>query len=382
MRGTAFKSARAWAAGLAACTCAATGRAAPVELFNNGRAGLGATGLATGGVSASGVAAPAGWQWSETAAQTGQANALAGISVYAGSAQGGLRVADNFVVPSGQTWTLDRVRTYVYGRGTSGTPVSALMVRIWDGPPGHAASRIVYGDAANRLSAATALNLYRIFATQSIPLPQPPGTTRPIWQVEASLAGATLNPGEYWLDVQTLAAAPGGQVFIPPVTTPGVRLVPGANAVQLVPGPADAEPTWGEIIDLGKPGSAPDVALELPFALFGTAGTAATCALDYNRDGFMNLDDLGDFLTDSEATPVIPGGLQPAAPSLNDRVVGYGVPCPAAANAPAPYAANAYRTYGYRIAFTAEGTNPCPEGGPNLDNIGDFLTAFWTTACN
>ena len=356
------------------------------ELFNNGRAGPGQSGLATGTRTASNVAAPAGAQWSEAASQSGAANALAGLSAYAGSAQGGLRVADDFTVPAGVTWRLDTLRTYVYGRGVAGAPVSRLTVRIWNGPPGEPGSVVVFGDGGDRLTGATALPLYRVFATVSSPLPQAPGTTRPIWQVEASLAGAVLGPGTYWLDVQMLAgvaAGTGGAVFVPPVTTPGVRLVPGANARQLKPAAGVGNPEWSVAIDPGKPNSAPDVGLELPFALLGTAGAAAStsCDIDYNRDGFVNLDDLVDFTTDYFMPVAIPGGLQPQAPSYPDRVVGYGVPCPDAGDAPLPYAADAFRRFGYRVAYAEGVAGTCPPVGPGLDNLNDFLSRFWSNPC-
>jgi hypothetical protein len=104
------------------------------------------------------------------------------------------------------------------------------------------------------------------------------------------------------------------------------------------------------------------------------------CAVDYNLDGALNLDDLGDFITDFYTTTPIPAGLQPSAPSA--PTVGFpGLPCPAARDAPAPYAADAYRRFGYRAAFAAEGGDLCPLAPdvafPNLDALNDFITAFY-----
>jgi GH15 family glucan-1,4-alpha-glucosidase len=98
---------------------------------------------------------------------------------------------------------------------------------------------------------------------------------------------------------------------------------------------------------------------------------------DYNRDGFTNLDDLGDYITDYYLADAIPGGLQPLAPTYNDREMGYGVACPDAPDAPAPYAPNAYRAFGYRVGFSLDGSNFCPPFGPNLDMLGDYITAFY-----
>ena len=109
------------------------------------------------------------------------------------------------------------------------------------------------------------------------------------------------------------------------------------------------------------------------------------CEIDYNRDRFVNLDDLGDFITDYYTLPAIPGGLQPAAPTRNEGFFGPGPGCPLAGNAPSPYAADAYRQSGYRTGFSADGSNTCPiaptQPFPNLDNLNDFITAFYGTPC-
>jgi hypothetical protein len=121
-------------------------------------------------------------------------------------------------------------------------------------------------------------------------------------------------------------------------------------------------------------------------ALFGENSTEISAVaivrirdrLDYNRDGFRNLDDLGDFITDYYTTPPLPGGAEPLAPTYSGQAVGFSTPCPDAPDAPAPYAAEAYRLRGYRVGFALEGSEPCPPTGPNLDNLGDYITAFYT----
>jgi subtilisin-like proprotein convertase family protein len=113
--------------------------------------------------------------------------------------------------------------------------------------------------------------------------------------------------------------------------------------------------------------------------------TSASCPEDYNRDGFRNLDDLGDFITDFYTLPPIPGGVQPNVPQYPGQAVGYGAPCPQAPDAPAPYTANAYRANGYRVGFSPDGSNACPlsptQSFPNLDNLGDFISAYYASTC-
>lgn len=108
---------------------------------------------------------------------------------------------------------------------------------------------------------------------------------------------------------------------------------------------------------------------------------AGFCATDYNGDRVLNLDDLADFLTDFYTFPPIPGGTQPAAWSLSTALVGLGVACPEAADAAPPYAADAYRRNGYRVGFALEGSLACPPTGPNLDNLADYITAFYSGGC-
>ncbi len=109
------------------------------------------------------------------------------------------------------------------------------------------------------------------------------------------------------------------------------------------------------------------------------------CPLDYNADGARNLDDLGDFITDYYTLPAIPGGAQANAPTYAGQAIGYGIPCPLAGNAPAPYSLNAYKANGYRVGFSGDGTNSCPldpsQPFPNLDNLNDFITAYYGSPC-
>jgi hypothetical protein len=110
---------------------------------------------------------------------------------------------------------------------------------------------------------------------------------------------------------------------------------------------------------------------------------ADPCWADYNRDGFLNLDDLGDFITDFYTEPPIPGARQANAPSYPSLLmVGYGgLRCPQAPNASPPYASNAYRDAGYRVGFSGDGSNLCPldpfQLFPNLDNLNDYITEYY-----
>jgi hypothetical protein len=109
------------------------------------------------------------------------------------------------------------------------------------------------------------------------------------------------------------------------------------------------------------------------------------CPQDYNRDSFVNLDDLGDFITDYYVAVAIPGGVQPSAPTYPDIAPGFGGTCPNAGDAPTPYAIDAYRTQGFRVGYSADGSNSCPldpsQLFPNLDNLNDFITLYYSGGC-
>ena len=84
-----------------------------------------------------------------------------------------------------------------------------------------------------------------------------------------------------------------------------------------------------------------------------TLSPHALCLLDYNADGDLNPDDLGDYLADYFTTPFLAG------PG------GYAVDCPE--NAP-PYDA------GYKAAYVP-GSGQCHPPFP--DNVGDYITAYF-----
>lgn len=109
--------------------------------------------------------------------------------------------------------------------------------------------------------------------------------------------------------------------------------------------------------------------------------TPGACASDYNRDGIANLDDLSEMITDFYTVPAIPGGAQAAAPTYAGMPIGWGQPCPLAGDAAAPYSADAYRTQGYRIAYSADGSNACPSDAsqtfPNLDHLSDLISLYY-----
>jgi hypothetical protein len=261
----------------AACViCAAAGTAtAQVNLYSNQSADPNAPALNPQALTKSGVAAPAGNFWSEVqndAGVTSASNTSAGASgnrVRSAAGIGQFRLADDFTVPTGQSWQIDAVKLYGYQTSFTGagSPVNAANLQIWNGRPGDAGSSVIFGDTTtNRLASSTPTNLFRIFNTVAPPPGSAPGTTRRIFENTVN-AGITLGPGTYWLDWQFDTVNTAGTWFMPNTTHEGMRGVPGANARQLVTAGTPAQLVWQDSIDAGNPSTAADVNQDMPFIL-------------------------------------------------------------------------------------------------------------------
>ncbi len=108
---------------------------------------------------------------------------------------------------------------------------------------------------------------------------------------------------------------------------------------------------------IGQPDAGPTMTggnYALTGGFWATGSSAPSCVLDYNLDGVLNPDDLGDFITDYYTSPHIPG------PG------GYAIPCPG--NDP-PY------DNGYKAAYVPGGGGQCNEPFP--DNLGDYITDYY-----
>ncbi|MFO0831745.1 MAG: hypothetical protein U0637_07855 [Phycisphaerales bacterium] len=273
---------------VAACGAAA----AQPALYSNASSIPGAPALSAAMVTVSGVAAPAGGMWSEVGAVDAMSgNALAGVACQADSA-GGVRVADDFVVPAGQVWSLERLAVFVYepGRVGAGPPVIGGTLRVWQGSPA-AGGLPVFGDTGtNRLHGVEATGVYRVFSTIAGTPTEAPGVSRPLYRVELDMP-VQLGAGVYWVDWELTPATPGAWLFAVPATVLGERTGEGWNAQQFLDG------SWRPVMDPGRPVGAGEVALDMAFVLLG-AGTAGCDTVDFNGDEILpDIQDIADFLT-------------------------------------------------------------------------------------
>ena len=180
--------------------------------------------ISTGGTSTTTTVAPAGYTWSELQAP----NTSLGASAFNTTTfTSDFALADDFVVPAGETWNLTSVDFFGYQTGYPGTtvPIDALKVRIWDADPSLLSSNIIFGDmTTNVLNAANSGEafVYRISSTV--------GTTRKIWKFNANVT-ISLAPGTYWIEYQ-VHAINDGSAFFPPVTILNTLSDPSWNAKQ------------------------------------------------------------------------------------------------------------------------------------------------------
>ena len=238
------------------------------QTLTNGNLGTGATSL-------NGTAAAAGTTWHELQNVTGnttESNASLGVShAFMGATNNTL--ADNFIVPSGNTWTLSNFTMYsidqvVPATGTT-SPYTNIRIRIWNGVPGAVGSTIVFGDLTTNRFLSTAFSGRKAIFNSQVPTPGAPAPNLPIFSITGTLGtSVVLTAGNYWIEWQIAHTA---NCFSPTSQTVGVRTLPCFNARQSVAA------VWSALIDGGSPASAPDVAIDLPFILTYTATTVAAC---------------------------------------------------------------------------------------------------------
>jgi hypothetical protein len=242
---------------------------APV-LHNNGP-------LSTGPIALNNAAAPAGTTWAE-----GVQEPPCTTNINGPNGSGTFRLADDFTVPSGKQWAINKITTFCYASpGTTTTsPITGFTLRIWDGPPNLPSSTVVFGNTTTNLyvaSGASFSNMYRIFNTGI--LAQLPGTTRPIWKIDVPLTGVNLPAGTYWADWNVTGASFAPQVTMMTNATNGVRNAPAANALQfLAAAPApNTGSAWQLIGESGPQAGCMAGHYDMPFILEGAETNVSTC---------------------------------------------------------------------------------------------------------
>ena len=151
---------------------------------------------------------------------------------YTASAAANIRVADDFTVPCGESWTLATLSGFGYqtGSGTTST-LTAANYRIWSGRPGDAGSVVIHDySTANQMTATSFTNIYRVGNGVALTT-----NTRPIMRADMNGNAIVLGPGQYWLDY-TLTGSTTSGPFVPsvsdlanPITGDGMQFLPAGT---------------------------------------------------------------------------------------------------------------------------------------------------------
>ena len=199
--------------------------------------------LNTGPISSNGVAAPAGYNWSEL--QNGNENAGYSVSI-----ESQYSLSDDFIIPEGETWNLTNINLYAYVTGyiLPTSPFNEVRLQIFSSDPSTGNPVPVFGDmTSNRFLSSVSSGMYRIFFGDIIPPNQ-----RKIWEITAS-AATTLTAGHYWIEWQIGTIAAGSNTYAPSSTVVGTVTQPGNNALHHIL----STNTWQPLLDLTHPQDMP-----------------------------------------------------------------------------------------------------------------------------
>ncbi len=279
------------------------------SLYSNASANPSLPALAAVSSAGNGAPAPNGAFWSEVGdggALMG-ANRLAGFALHAASgATNALsyRVADDFVVPAGQSWSVTDLTFYVYSPGfASASLVNSANVNVWTGQPGLPGSQLVVQVASLPTSSAPT-SIYRVFTTTVGPVISSPDTTRRIWTVNLPLS-MHLDAGTYWIELQLAPTTPGTPIYAVPATLDNGRNAPGWNALQ---NSTNAGGAWVPLADPGKNALPAPLTQDLAFLIAGSLGSICD-SIDFNNDGsFFDPTDFEAFLSVFSEGPCVPQG--------------------------------------------------------------------------
>ncbi|MFY1046806.1 hypothetical protein [Chryseobacterium sp. GP-SGM7] len=203
----------------------------------------GAKGMSTGTTSVAGTSVPAGFTWSEVKSPQSTWGLNGTIT--------DRMLAEDFVVPSGQKWSIRNIYFYAYQTNFAGTtfPLNELYFEIYSSDPSVAGAVKIYGDlTSNRYVSSEETKMYRILQGQ------PDTTTRKIYKVKTQTPDLNLSAGTYWIKWGSKTS--NGTHFYPQLPHDGTKV---NNAKQFVV----ANSTWTNLDDGGQ-------TVSLPIEISGT----------------------------------------------------------------------------------------------------------------
>jgi hypothetical protein len=213
---------------------------------------------------------------------TGDGFTYVGLGITESTGSGGpFRNADDFVVPVGKAWDLDRVEYFAFQSQSSGFSTvfafTEAYVAVYDGPPASGGTLIAGDFTTNRLRGGAWSGAYRTTSGTTGQQSQ----SRPIMRVDIDLSWlAPLASGRYYFAVSMV-----GDPLRPSPTVFSVLVTPnpsGASSQRF----ANVDPFFGWF----------EAPLEWPWRLFGVERPACN-DLDFNNDAvFPDLADVVAFV--------------------------------------------------------------------------------------
>ncbi|MEO6611864.1 MAG: hypothetical protein ABIT05_09845 [Chitinophagaceae bacterium] len=223
--------------------------------------------LGTGNISNSGVAAPAGFNWSELQNNPGEniTNYILGITC-SRAGLGNYHVADDFTIPAGQTWKISRFSIYAYQDNMAGpvSPFDSLRIQVWNKKPQQTGAAIIFGNLTSNVLSSSIDSFTYVIENSTVPAPGiTPYYIDRVWKLSANV-DLTLQAGTYWLDWQTHTSG-NYYNYTPTVKVKGTRGLPGWNAIVF-----NALNVWQDVRDYGRTASGPTPPIinqDLPFEI-------------------------------------------------------------------------------------------------------------------
>ncbi len=185
------------------------------------------------------------------------------------SFSGGYRVADDIVIPAGESWSIDSLVFYSYQTQASNNTVSTFLdvnVRIWDGIPGDPGSAVIFGDeTTNVMITSEWSGIYRTADFTSANCPPTTCFQRAIMR-NATTTGTLLSSGTYWIDWQSNGSLTSGP-WAPQINL-GIGITTSGNGLQYVP----ATQLWMPAVDT-VPANGTNEPQGFPFLVVGSVVT-------------------------------------------------------------------------------------------------------------
>ncbi len=202
--------------------------------------------LSTGATTTDGTVAPNGYTWSQTEPTNEVFGFLSG-NLY--------HTADDFIVPTGQKWTINKIVFYAYQTGhvLESSPINEMYYEIYSSNPSAVGSQKIYGDfSTNKYVAAIDSKICRVYHNIV-------DTKRIIFKITSSATDLVLSPGTYWIKWKSKAVN-NQNIFFPGNTNKGFATKPEYNALNF-----DVTANTWAILNNGANNK-----VDFPFELIGT----------------------------------------------------------------------------------------------------------------